>query len=146
MPTSTDDKVKHLGSIELFRHCSRKDLEAVAAITTERALEAGTVLCDQGRVARECFIVLDGSADVEINGRPVATIGPGEAIGEMGLLDHLPRSATVTARTPMSVYVIESDPFEKVLQTSGVARALLELLSRRIRDLEHGRGGLSARY
>src|SRR4030088_3431424 len=85
MPASTDDKLKHLGNIELFRHCSRKDLEAVAAITEERALDAGAVLCDQGRVATQCFIVLDGSADVEINGRQVATVGPGEAVGEMGL-------------------------------------------------------------
>jgi CRP/FNR family transcriptional regulator, cyclic AMP receptor protein len=146
MPTSADDKLKRLGSIELFRHCTGKDLEAIAAITEERTLAPGTALCDQGRVAQECFIVLDGTADVEISGHPVATIGPGEAIGEMGLLDHLPRSATVTARTPMHVYVIESQPFEQVLQSSGVARALLELLSRRIRDLEHGREGLSARY
>ena len=46
----------------------------------------------------------------------------------------------------MHVYVIESQPFEQVLRSSGVARALLVLLSRRIRDLEHGREGLSARY
>jgi CRP/FNR family transcriptional regulator, cyclic AMP receptor protein len=140
MPASTDDKVKRLGSIELFRHCSRKDLEAIADITEERAIEPGSVLCDQGRVATECFIVQDGTADVEVNGRSVASVGSGEAIGEMGLLDHLPRSATVTARTPMDVYVIDSQRFEKVLQSSGVARALLELLSRRLRDLEQGRG------
>jgi CRP/FNR family transcriptional regulator, cyclic AMP receptor protein len=146
MPTSADDKRKRLGSIELFRHCTDKDLEAIVAITDERTLEPGSSLCDQGRVAQECFIVLDGTADVEINGHPVATIGPGETIGEMGLLDHLPRSATVTARTAMHVYVIESEPFEQVLRSLGVARALLELLSRRIRELEHGRSGLTARY
>jgi CRP/FNR family transcriptional regulator, cyclic AMP receptor protein len=140
MPTTTDDKVKRLGSIELFRHCGRKDLEAIADIAEERAIEPGTVLCDQGRVATQCFIVTEGTADVEVNGRSVASVGPGEAIGEMGLLDHLPRSATVTARTPMDVYVIDSQRFEKVLQSSGVARALLELLSRRLRDLEQGRG------
>jgi CRP/FNR family transcriptional regulator, cyclic AMP receptor protein len=146
MSTSAEDKLKRLGGIELFRHCTPKDLEAIAAITRERTLEPGTTLCDQGRVAQECFIVLQGTADVEISGHPVATIGPGETIGEMGLLDHLPRSATVTARTPMQVYVIESEPFEQVLRNSGVARALLELLSRRIRDLEHGRGSLTADY
>jgi hypothetical protein len=59
MPTSTDDKLKHLGNIELFRHCSRKDLEAVAAITEERALDAGAVVCGPGRVATQGFIVLD---------------------------------------------------------------------------------------
>jgi CRP/FNR family transcriptional regulator, cyclic AMP receptor protein len=146
MPTSTDDKLKRLGSIELFRHCTGKDLEAIAAIIEERTLEPGTALCDQGRVAQECFIVLDGTADVEIGGKWVAAIGPGETIGEMGLLDHLPRSATVTAKTVVHAYVIESGAFEQVLRNSGVARALLELLSRRIRDLETGRTGLTAGY
>jgi CRP/FNR family transcriptional regulator, cyclic AMP receptor protein len=146
MAANVDDKRKHLESIELFRHCTAEDLEALAAITEDRMLPAGHVLCDQGRVAQECYIVVDGQAEVTIGGRRVASIGPGETVGEMGLLDHLPRSATVTATTPMQVYVIEGKRFEQVLQSSGVARALLVLLSRRIRELEHGRAGLSARY
>ena len=144
--TSTDDKRKRLGELELFRHCTPADLEAVAAITEDRTLPVGQVLCDQGRIGRECYIVLSGEADVTINGQRVATIGPGETVGEMGLLDHLPRSATVTATTPMQVYVIEGKRFDQVLQSSGVARALLVLLSRRIRDLETGRRQASAGY
>ncbi|HSS11441.1 MAG TPA: cyclic nucleotide-binding domain-containing protein [Acidimicrobiales bacterium] len=146
MAANVDDKRKRLEGIELFKHCTPEDLEALTAITEERALPVGHVLCDQGRVAQECYIVVDGQADVTISGRHVASIGPGESVGEMGLLDHLPRSATVTATTPMQVYVIEAKRFEQVLQSSGVARALLVLLSRRIRDLEHGREGLSAGY
>jgi CRP/FNR family transcriptional regulator, cyclic AMP receptor protein len=146
MAADVHDKRKRLEGIELFKHCTPADLEALAAITEERALPIGHVLCDQGRVAQDCYIVVDGQADVTIGGRHVAAIGPGESVGEMGLLDHLPRSATVTATTPMQVYVIEAKPFEQVLQSSGVARALLVLLSRRIRDLEHGREGLSAGY
>jgi CRP-like cAMP-binding protein len=137
--SSSDDKRKRLEGLELFKHCTPADLEALAAITEDRTLPVGHVLCDQGRVGRECYIVVSGEADVIINGQRVATIGPGETVGEMGLLDHLPRSATVTAKTPMQVYVIEGKRFDQVLQSSGVARALLVLLSRRIRDLETGR-------
>ena len=144
--TSTDDKRKRLGELELCKHCTPADLEALASITEDRTLPVGHVLCDQGRIGRECYIVLSGEADVTINGQRVATIGPGETVGEMGLLDHLPRSATVTATTPMQVYVIEGKRFDQVLQSSGVARALLVLLSRRIRDLETGRRQASAGY
>jgi CRP-like cAMP-binding protein len=146
MTGNTEDKHKRLESIDLFKHCTPADLEALATITEDRTLPVGYTLCDQGRVARECYIVVEGQADVTISGHHVATIGPGETVGEMGLLDHLPRSATVTASTPMQVYLIEGSRFDQVLQSSGVARALLVLLSRRIRDLEHGREGLAARY
>jgi CRP-like cAMP-binding protein len=146
MAISSADKRKRLGGIELFKHCTPADLEALAAITEDQTLPVGYVLCDQGRVGRECYIVVSGEADVTINGRRVARIGPGETVGEMGLLDHLPRSATVTAKTPMQVYLIEGKRFDQVLQSSGVARALLVLLSRRIRDLEHGRGGAFTGY
>ena len=141
MPTSTDDKVKRLGSIELFRHCSRKDLEAIAAITDGAGPRARHRAVRPGPGRQGCFIVVDGTADVEINGRCVATVGPGEAVGEMGLLDHLPRSATVTARTADGrVRDRIGAASSRLLATSGVARGLLELLSRRIRDLESGRG------
>jgi CRP-like cAMP-binding protein len=146
MAVSSMDKRKRLEGIELFKHCTPADLEALAAITEDQTLPVGYVLCDQGRVGRECYIVVSGEADVTINGRRVAGIGPGETVGEMGLLDHLPRSATVTAKTPMQVYLIEGKRFDQVLQSSGVARALLVLLSRRIRDLEHGRGGAFTGY
>lgn len=138
---STDtDKAARLARVELFRLFDRKSLDALARVTQEVELERGTVLCEQGRVADACWVVVDGEAEVEIGGEQlVGVIGPGESIGEMGLLDHLPRSATVRARTDMVVYRIAAQDFERVLGASPLARGLLELLSRRIRQLEHGR-------
>lgn len=132
--------VERLGEVDLFRRCSKKDLEALAAVVEETDIAAGTVLCDQGRVADACFVVITGEADIAVGGTVVAQAGPGQPIGEMGLLDHLPRSATVTARTPMHVYKITAERFEQVVASTSVARGLLEHLSRRIRELESGRG------
>jgi CRP-like cAMP-binding protein len=132
-----------LGQIELFRLCTKKDLEALADIVDEIDVEAGTVLCDQGRVADACYIVIEGVADISVGGTNVTTAGAGQPIGEMGLLDHLPRSATVTARTPMHLYKISADRFEDVVRTTAIARSLLEHLSRRVRELEAGRGGVA---
>ena len=138
--TTDGDKAARLARIELFRLFDRKSLAALAAVANEVDLAQGTVLCEQGRVADGCWVVVDGEAEVEIGGdQIVGIIGPGESIGEMGLLDHLPRSATVRARTDMVAYRIDSRDFEHVLGASPLARGLLELLSRRIRQLEHGR-------
>lgn len=134
------DKAARLANVELFRLFDRKSLSALAEVANEEPLPKGTVLCEQGRVADGCWVVVTGEADVEIGGdKLVGIVGPGESVGEMGLLDHLPRSATVRARTDMVVYRIDSRDFERVLGASPLARSLLELLSRRIRHLEHGR-------
>lgn len=135
--------VERLGNVELFRRCSKKDLEALAAVVEEIDVPAGTVLCDQGRVADACYVVIEGEADINIGGDDVARAVPGQPIGEMGLLDHLPRSATVTARTPMHLYKIRAERFEDVLRSGAIARSLLEHLSRRLRELELGRGTVS---
>ena len=136
----TATKITTLQHCDLFRRFDQQHLEEIASITDEIRLEKGAVLCEQGRVAQECWVVVDGEADVELGGgQLVGIVGPGESVGEMGLLDHLPRSATVTARTPMVVLRVDGKRFDELLGPSPMARALLELLSRRIRDLEHGR-------
>jgi len=133
-------KTTALQATVLFRHFDHRQLDKVASIAEEHRLERGAVLCQQGRVAQECWVVMEGEADIQLgDGRLVAVVGPGESVGEMGLIDHLPRSATVTARTPMVLLRIDAAKFDELLGTAPLARALLEVLSRRIRDLQHGR-------
>ena len=139
MPDKTD-KLAALGQGDLFGHLDREALGKLAAIAEEIEIDKGTVLCEQGRVAQECWVVVSGEAEVAISGgHVIGAVGPGETIGEMGLLDHLPRSATVTARTPMVLLRVDAKRFVELLDASPLARALLEILTRRIRDLEHGR-------
>jgi CRP-like cAMP-binding protein len=138
-----NSRIDRLGEIDLFRRCSKKDLEALAAVIEECDVTPGTVLCDQGRVADDCYVVIEGEAEIAVGGQVVATAGPGQPVGEMGLLDHLPRSATVTARTPMHHYKIDGKKFEDVLASTALSRGLLEHLSRKVRELETGRGTVS---
>jgi CRP-like cAMP-binding protein len=135
-------KVERLGEIDLFRRCAPDDLLALAAIVDDLAVLPGYVLCDQGRVADDCYVVDEGEADVLIGGEVVTTVGPGDPIGEMALLDHLPRSATVVATTTMRLYVISGSRFEDLLASTAIARGLLEHLSLRVRELEVGRRNL----
>ena len=137
MRRTDDEKVRRLAEVELFRHCTEKELSLLAAITDEAVLETGQVLCRQGEVATAAYVIDDGEANVKIGTHFIGTVGPGEIVGEMGLLDYRPRSATVVARSPMKVYVIDARRFESVLENAPtLSRSLLRELSGRIRGLD----------
>ena len=144
MAKADKEHLDRLAQVDLFKRCTNRDLEALADIVDDVSVEAGAVLCEQGRVADGSFVVAEGEASVMVGDEIVGIVGPGESVGEMGLLDHLPRSATVTARSPMRLYRIDADRFGKLLESSAISRGLLEQLSLRIRDLESGRGRLAS--
>ena len=98
-----DPTVDALRNVELFRDCSDRVLNDIAGWVFESHFGAGDVLCQEGRVGRQAFVILDGEAAVDISGTRVGTLGPGNVVGEMALIDHGPRSATVTALSPMTV-------------------------------------------
>jgi CRP/FNR family cyclic AMP-dependent transcriptional regulator len=135
-----DPKTRRLAEVALFRHCSDKELVRLASITDQAVLETGQVLCRQGEVATAAYVVDDGEASVKIGDQVIGSVSAGESVGEMGLLDYRPRSATVVARTPMKVYVIDARRFESVLEDAPtLARNLLRELTGRIRDLDQAR-------
>jgi CRP/FNR family cyclic AMP-dependent transcriptional regulator len=129
--------IDHLATVSLFSACSKKELQAVARASDQVELAAGRTLCEQGSIGREAFIILEGSAEVKRNGRKVATLGAGDTFGEMALLDHGPRSATVTATTPLKVLVIGAREFAGILdEVPPIAHKLLKSLAGRIRELD----------
>jgi CRP-like cAMP-binding protein len=137
MRRTDDQKVRRLAAVELFRHCSPKELSLLETITDEAVLETGQVLCRQGEVATAAYVIDDGEANVKIGNHFLGTVGSGEIVGEMGLLDYRPRSASVVARSPMRVYVIDARRFESLLaEAPTLARSLLRELTRRIRGLD----------
>ena len=127
----------HLASVPLFSACSKKELQAVARASDQIDLPAGRVLCEQDSTGREAFIILDGTAEVRRNGRKVAELGAGNVVGEMALLDHGPRTATVTASTPLSVLVIGAREFSGIVDdVPPIAHKLLKALAGRVRELD----------
>ncbi len=131
---------KHLESlaeIPLFSALSKRDLQRIAKASNEVTRDAGTVLVDQGDMGREAFVVIDGTATVKRNGRKVGTLGPGDAIGELSLLDHGPRTATVTADGPITLLVLSAREFRGLIEeVPGLAHKLLAQLSSRVRELD----------
>jgi CRP-like cAMP-binding protein len=124
-------KTDLLKSVPLFEHCSRRELGKIAGITDEMAVDNGKVLITEGDRGREFFVIISGEVDVRRKGRKLATLGPGTYFGEIALLSHQPRTATVTALTPLRVLVIADRAFVDLLDEMPelwlkVARSLAE--------------------
>jgi CRP-like cAMP-binding protein len=115
----------------LFEHCSKQDLRHICGIADELDLRAGKVLIQEGKRGREFFIIVSGEVEVTRKGKKVGTLGPGAFVGEMALLSKTPRTATVTASTPVHVLVITDRSFIALLEGEPalwlkVAQALAE--------------------
>ena len=129
--------VDHLKNVPLFAGCTRKELERIARSGDEVRMTAGTLLVDQGQTGRDAFVVLDGTVGVKRNGRKVASLDPGAIVGELSLLDHGPRTATVVCETDCDLFVISQRHFLAVLDdVPAIAHKLLASLASRIRDLD----------
>lgn len=127
----------HLASVPLFSSLSQKDLRKIASAGEELSIEPGKVLTEQGDTGREAFVIFDGEAAVKRNNRKVATLGPGDCVGELALLDRGPRTATVVAETPMQVFVLGSRQFSGVLdEVPGLAHKMLAALASRVREMD----------
>jgi CRP/FNR family transcriptional regulator, cyclic AMP receptor protein len=129
--------LEHLRNVSLFASCSTKDLQKIAKAGDEITMAAGTMIVDQGQTGREAFIVLDGTVTVKRNGKKVATLGSGTVVGELSLLDHGPRTATVTCETDCTLMLITQRHFSAVLdEVPALAHKLLASLAGRIRELD----------
>ena len=104
-----------LRNVSFFAGFEPAELERVAELADEVEALPGAVIIDQGRVGQECFVVLEGQATVHVGDDLVASIGPGTMIGEMALVDHRPRSASVIAESPMRLVAFDTDDFKRLL-------------------------------
>lgn len=133
--------VGELSGLALFEGCVPSDLERVAgAVTGDRQVPAGAVVCAEGDKADRWWIVVEGDADVTVGGLYVGTIGPGESIGELALLDGEPRGATVTASTDMVLREVRGDEFlDALLASPRLSLALLREVAGRLRTANESR-------
>jgi CRP/FNR family transcriptional regulator, cyclic AMP receptor protein len=134
---SKDAKVELLSNVPLFSACSKRDLGRIAALVDEIDVPEGRVLMRQGDSGLECFVIAEGKAKATVRGSGSASLGPGDVVGEMSLLDQGPRSATVTAKTDMHLLVLSSRSFSSLIdEVPLVARRIMAALAGRVREAE----------
>jgi CRP-like cAMP-binding protein len=125
-----------LRAVPLFAGLRGGDLAAVEQLADEIDVPAGTVLTRQGGSGQEFFVIVEGRARVERDGRQLAMLGPGDFLGEMALLDEKPRNATVTVEEPSRLLVIGHPEFHSLLDNREIRLRVLEAVVRRIRAAE----------
>lgn len=106
---------ERLAEIPLFQGLSKKELRHISGLATRLEEPAGKVLTKEGQQGYEFIIVLEGEVEVRRHGRLIAKRGAGEFFGEMALVEHQPRTATVRATTPVVIEVIGRREFQALL-------------------------------
>lgn len=138
MALRRDAKIELLKKAPLFAGCSKSELRALARIADELDLREGTVITREGRPGREFFVLISGTADVTKKGKKVASLGAGEWFGEIALLTDSPRTATVTATSPVDVLVVTERRFREVVETMpSIALKILSTVSARLAEDAH---------
>ncbi len=128
-----DPKLERLHAAPLFSKCDKKELERLAMAIDVVDVDAGRALIRQGTRTHEAFVIESGEAEVSVDGEVVATIPAGEMVGEIALLTKQPASATVIAKTPMSVLVIPHQRFDSIAEdTPGLGFAIARELAGRL--------------
>lgn len=133
MPIRKNHKHDLLRAVPLFARCSRTEITELAAVCDELPVRAGTELTRQGARGREFMVIVQGSATVTKDGETIATLGPGDFLGEIALLADVPRTATVKTDEPSVLLVLTDRAFERVATRLPEVRAsLLTALAERL--------------
>jgi CRP/FNR family transcriptional regulator, cyclic AMP receptor protein len=135
VPLSKNEKVALLKRIPLFAECTKAELVEVALSTDEREAPEGDRLTEEGQRGREFFILVEGTVAVRRGGRKLADLGPGDWFGEIAILTYKPRTATVTATSPVRILVISDRAFRRLVEAT--PRIALKVLRSVAVRLEH---------
>ena len=126
-----------LARVPLFRDCETPQLRQIEHLMTTITAPAGRVLTTEGEPGREFIIVLEGEVEVRHGDHVIATRGPGEFFGEIALLDDRPRTATVVAKTPVTMEVLNRAEFGSLLaEFPDLAAQIMATMAQRLAELE----------
>ena len=133
----TSDLESRLSRVPLFSQLSRRQIKKLVGKSKRTSHSAGQDITEQDKGSLAFHLVLSGSADVTVHGKKVRSLGPGEYFGEISMIDGRPRSATVTASSPLTTLAVPHLAFQDLLDDEPeVARQLLVRLCDRLREAE----------
>jgi len=113
--SDTKNLIAMLKANRLFEDFNRRDLEMVIQGAKEVVHPQGREVIQEGRGGVGFHLILDGNAQVSSGGRKLRTLGPGDTFGDIAVIDNGPRSASVTAETPLRTLTIASWEFKPLL-------------------------------
>jgi CRP-like cAMP-binding protein len=128
-------KAEALRGAPLFEGLSKKELIELARVSEDLLVSPGTVLCKEGTLGREFFVIVEGTVEVTRGGKPIAKRGAGEFVGEIALLTSVRRTATVRAETPVRCLILMRGDFRRVLdENRSIERKVMDVLAERLAE------------
>lgn len=125
-----------LKKMDLFHNIPLNYLVQVAKIVHIKTFLPNSVLFKEGDPGDSLYLIASGYVSEQKNGNEIARLGPGECVGEMGLLDRLSRSATVIAIDQVQILCIYSNDFDDILiDVPEIARNIINILVKRLRTI-----------
>ncbi len=132
-----------LARVDLFSSLDKKELQVLSNACQERKYSAGSTLIKQGDSGVGLYVIISGHVKTTLATNPdraetdLGTFGPGSVLGEMALLDDLPRSATVTAIEDVTALLLPVWEFRTTIRNHPeIGLKLLTVMSKRLRKLE----------
>lgn len=131
-----------LADVPLFSGLSKRHLRHIAKLMEEQSFDKGTKLAEEGRAGDSFHVMMEGEAKVTRGGRLINRLIPCDFFGEVALIDGGPRTATVTAETPVTTLALDRNEFRRMLEEDpSIVVKMLEELARRLRQNERSLTG-----
>jgi CRP/FNR family transcriptional regulator, cyclic AMP receptor protein len=122
-----------LKNVPLFAGLSAQDRELAAQHADVVTVAQGTTLIEEGRRAYEFFVILEGEAEVVEAGTVVASVGAGDVVGEIGVLETTARTASVVAMSAMRLIVMDGRALRALSDTHpDIYNELQRLIAQRL--------------
>ncbi|MBI3179219.1 MAG: cyclic nucleotide-binding domain-containing protein [Deltaproteobacteria bacterium] len=138
-PTAAEQRIAMLKRIPFFAHLTYPELVKVVGLTELGRAGAGQEVIQEGEQGDELYVILSGEVTIIKDAQTIATLKAGAHVGEMGLIDNAPRSATVRAKTDVNLLVMRREEFFSLIRGEPLIAAkllwsFLQVLSGRLRD------------
>lgn len=126
-------RLEFLSEVPMFQGLPDKALARIDSLLDEVDVSPGHRLTVEGTGSYEAFIIAEGTAEVRIGDEVVGQTDVGEMIGEIGIIEHTRRTATVTALTPMRLLIINPREMSWLFEDETLAKRVQENLARHLR-------------
>ena len=137
MATHTDEKLELLKRVPLLSGLGKRDIVEVGRLAEEIDLGADHVLMREGGSGSEFFVIIDGTVRIDRGGVKIRSLGPGDFLGEIALVDDGPRTATATTESPAKLLVVGHREFHSLMELfPTIQTCVLQALASRVRNLD----------
>ena len=135
-----NDIVEVLRGLPYFSDLPQALLDQVCRQSEKTTVPEETTIIEEDSLSEDMFVIVEGQLRVTKHGHDrevvLATLGPGEVVGEIALLDNAPRTASVTADAPSTLIRIPAEAFESLIEDSRVVRRMFRTVTSRLRGIE----------